>query len=438
MLSRAQRVARYGGRAPRYTSYPTANHFQPLDPGEVLAALPQRQEPLSVYVHVPYCTKLCWYCGCNTVIRRDRSIGSSWVDTLLAELDRVGEPLHKPRVAHLALGGGTPNFLLTDALERLVRGLREVLVFDGNTTLRTELDPRTVEPEQIHTLFELGFRGFSLGVQTLHPRVQEAINRPLSATRLWSIANGLRQLGATTLNLDLMVGLPSQTPQTLDYTLETVLTIRPDRFAVFQYAHMPSLRPAQRLLERAGLPGPEERDASFRHVTARLLEAGYERVGFDHFALPDDPLAIAWRRGTLARNFQGFTDDDARDLLALGPSAIGRIGRLYYQNHRDVGPWSNAVQNGELPVARGLRITDQDVLLGARIQELMCRSSTSLAALGDLRPAIEARLRPLHEDGLVILDGDQVRVTEEGFDFVRTIAAAFDARLDRAAHAPVA
>lgn len=438
-LSRDQRIARYGGRAPRYTSYPTANHFHALGPDAVTAVLPALEPRVSVYAHIPFCTKLCWYCGCNTTIRRDRSVGDVLVDGLLAELELVAEHLDGPRaMAQLALGGGTPNFLEDGSMRRLVGHLTQVFVPDADTVLSTELDPRTVTDGQLDTLADLGFRRFSLGVQSLDPEVQAAVNRPLDPDRLRDIGRILRSLGSTSLNLDLMIGLPLQTPATLDRTLKTVLDVRPERLAVFQYAHMPRLRPAQKLLERHGLPGAAERDVMFRHIRDRLVEAGYVRVGFDHFALPADPLAVATLAGTLERNFQGFTEDTARDLIALGPSAIGRIGRLFYQNHRDTGPWEEALAQRTLPVVRGLESTDEDELLGALIKDLMCRNETRLAPLGERRTLVETRLRPFVRDGLVEIDADRVTVTDAGFDFVRSIAAVFDARLDPEAHATVA
>lgn len=439
MLSRSQRIARYGGRAPRYTSYPTANHFHDLGPEPVLQALPRLEERVSVYAHIPYCQQLCWYCGCNTTIRRDRSVGDVLVDGLLAELELVRQGLDGPRaMAQIALGGGTPNFLTGEALERLIAGIESVFVPDEDTVRSTELDPRTVTDEQLTTFGALGFTRFSLGVQSLDADVQEAVNRPLDRERLGAIVDLLRRVGAASTNLDLMVGLPRQTVQTLDRTLDTVVSLRPERLAVFQYAHMPRLRPAQKLLERHGLPDVQARDAMFQHIRNRLLEAGYERIGFDHFAVPTDPLAVATRAGTLERNFQGFTEDGARDLIALGPSAIGRIDRLYYQNHRDVGPWAEAVGSGALPVSRGLLSTAEDAMLGDRIKDLLCRSRTSLDGLGIHRPSVESRLAPFVADGMVELAGDSVRVTEAGFDFVRSIAAVFDARLDPSAHATVA
>jgi oxygen-independent coproporphyrinogen-3 oxidase len=437
-LSRAQRVARYGGRAPRYTSYPTANHFRALDEEAVRDALPDAARSVSVYAHVPYCSKLCWYCGCNTVIRRNRAVGEELVDGLIAELALVRRDLPNVHMALLSLGGGTPNFLTERALRRLVAAIDTAFETDERTVRSTELDPRTVEDHQLDALTGLGFQRFSLGVQSLDPLVQQVVNRPFDPARLHGIATRLRAGGATSLNLDLMVGLPRQTPETMDGTLATVLAVRPERLAVFQYAHMPSLRPAQRLLARHGLPGAGERDALYRHVVERLVDAGYVRVGFDHFALPSDPLAVALAEGRLRRNFQGFTEDDAQDLVALGPSAIGRIGALFYQNHRDVGPWREAVDAGRLPVVRGLRTTADDQRVGAAIHELMCHGTVDLGAIGELSQPILARLMPLVDDGLVVRAGQRITVTEHGFDFVRAIAAAFDQHLVPEAHSSVA
>lgn len=436
-LARAQRIARYGGSAPRYTSYPTANHFQPMDHRPLQARLPSLRSPTSVYVHVPYCTKLCWYCGCNTTIKRDRSLGSIFVDDLLRELEQVA--LHAPHVElqHLALGGGTPNFLTTDQLERLVMAIEDWAPAREGAVRSIELDPRTVEDDQLRALLWLGFDRFSLGVQTLDLAVQQAVNRPFSGERLASSIALLRSRGEVSINVDLMVGLPRQTPATLDGTLATVLANRPERLAVFQYAHVPRMRPAQKLLARHGLPGASERDALFTHAVGRLVDAGYVRVGFDHFALPTDPLARATKAGALRRNFQGFTTDANADLVALGPSAIGRVGDLFTQNERSPGRWREALDAGRLPVARGLFRTPRDASIGEAIEALMCGRGAALDAAGDEREAVEARLRPLVADGLARIEDDQVFVTDAGFDFVRTVASAFDIRLDRNAHAAV-
>lgn len=436
-LARDQRIARYGGRAPRYTSYPTANHFQPLDEQPLLDRLPGLRSPTSVYVHVPYCTRLCWYCGCNTTIKRDRSIGADFVDGLLLELGRIAEHTGQVQLQHVAFGGGTPNFLPTAELERLV-GAVEAWAQPVEDVVRSiELDPRTVESDQIGALLALGFNRFSLGVQTLDLAVQQAVNRPFSAERLGELVHLLRARGPVSINMDLMVGLPRQTPSTLDGTLARVLAHRPERLAVFQYAHVPQLRPAQKLLARHGLPGAAERDALYTHAVSALTDAGYVRVGFDHFALPTDPLAAAVARGELRRNFQGFTTDDNADLVALGPSAIGRVGNLFTQNHRSPGTWREAIDAGRLPVARGLFRTAEDERIGAAIEALMCGRAASLDAAGDDRAAVEARLQPLVEDGLARIEDGNVFVTDDGFDFVRSVASAFDARLNRDAHASV-
>lgn len=436
-IARAQRLARYGGRAPRYTSYPTANHFQPLGPEVVTEALPGLRSPASLYVHIPYCEKLCWYCGCNTTIRRDRSIGTDFVATLLEELRLVQEHTGAFTVGHLALGGGTPNFLTTAMLETLVRGLDAVAPPVPGAVRSTEIDPRTVDREQLTALMALGFTQISLGVQSLDPLVQQVVNRPLDPDALLGVVAHLRSLGDPSINLDLMVGLPRQTTATLDGTLRTVFAARPQRLAVFQYAHMPSLRPAQKLLARHGLPGAQERDVLFVHVRDRLLEQGYVRVGFDHYALPDDPLAQAVAAGTLRRNFQGFTTDAQPDLIALGPSAIGRIGDLFCQNDREVKGWSERVHAGVLPVDRGLRCTAEDAVMAEVIEDLMCGRPASLARLGARRAEVEPRLVPMQQDGLIDWDEDRVQVTAAGFDFVRSVAAAFDLRLQPEAHAAV-
>lgn len=436
-LSREQRILRYGGRAPRYTSYPTANHFHDLDADVAVEQLRSLEGPVSAYVHVPYCQRLCWYCGCNTTIRRDRSIGAPFVDLLLAEVDRVTELTGDLRLEHLALGGGTPNYLRTDDLRALVQGLEQRIRPADGVIRSTEIDPRTVETEQLDLLTDLGFQRFSLGVQTLDLEVQQAVNRPFDPEILAEMVHRLRRLGARSINFDLMVGLPRQTEASVDRTLQTVSQLAPERLAVFQYAHMPQIRPAQKLLARHGLPDADERDSLFRHVVRRLVSLGYVRVGFDHFARADDALAVAWREGTLKRNFQGFTTDQATDLLGFGPSAIGRVGDLYVQNHRDLKGWTEAIEAGRLPVVRGVRCTDEDLRVGRAIEDLMCGRPVDLDLLGPEADTIRERLQPLEADGLVQTEAKLVRLTDAGFDFSRAVAAAFDRRLDRSRHAAV-
>ncbi len=445
--TRADLVERYGGPAPRYTSYPTANHFGALESDAAQNALAGAGPQLHVYAHIPYCRQLCWYCGCNTVIRRKASLGDQHVDLLLAELQLRVPHLPEDATFHgLDLGGGTPNFLSSAALHRLVDGIR--WVFDTPEKppiLGTELDPRTVADDQLETLLELGFTKFSIGVQSLDPAVQIAVNRRMDRERPSQILRTLRAGGGTSLNVDLMVGLPYQTPTTLLETLDTLLhddEAAPDRLAVFQYAHMPRLRPAQKHLERAGLPGAAARDAMLRTVTEHLVDAGYQRIGFDHFARPDDPLAIAARTGRLTRNFQGFTTGGDVDLLALGPSAIGKLGGLYTQNHRDPGAWRTAVENGTDPVVRGIRQTPEDVRLGGFIHALFCDGLALWDMHGVLPEDVSdalAALQPMVADGIVHVDDNGVQVLPAGTDFVRQIAAAFDPWLrDRSSHSAVA
>ncbi|MCB9675293.1 MAG: oxygen-independent coproporphyrinogen III oxidase [Alphaproteobacteria bacterium] len=443
MQGRHELIARYGGPAPRYTSYPTANLFGPIEPGDTREALRTAGPDFRVYVHTPFCQKLCWYCGCNTVIRRDLDVGESHVDHLLAELDLLRPDLPAgARIRRLDMGGGTPNFLRPDALERLVHGIEAVLEPSDDREYASEIDPRTVKNAHLQTFLDLGFRRFSLGVQTLEPVVQEAVNRQMPRDRPGEIVRFLRRGGATSINFDLMVGLPLQTTETLDRTLGTVLDIAPDRLAVFQYAHIPSMRPAQKLLERVGLPDMAARDALMQHAVERLTQAGYTRIGFDHFAQKSDPLAVAQREGRLGRDFQGFTTDDHMDLIALGPSAIGRLGDLYTQNQRDPGLWAEHVAAGRLPVLRGWHLSADDKRHAALIHALMCRHRVRWADVGftaaELSDRLE-RLAPFLEDGLVALSEEGLDVLPAGRDFVRQIAAIFDFYLTNPnAHASVA
>jgi len=441
-LSRQTLIERYGGPAPRYTSFPTANHFSDLDPASAQEALRRSGPKFRVYVHIPWCRQLCWYCGCNTEIRRDHRVGDAHVDDVLAELELLRPDLpNNPSIEGLSLGGGTPNFLQPPALRKLIEGIESVFP-SGERRYATELDPRTVTDEQLDTFHELGFRRFSLGVQTLDEAVQQAVNRVMPRERIGEIARHIRANGSETLNFDLMVGLPLQTLETLDKTIDTVLEIAPDRLAVFQYAHIPRLRPSQKLLERHGLPGPMARDDLMQRAVERLCAAGFVRIGFDHFARPEDPLAIALDEGRLGRDFQGFSTSDHLDLIALGPSAIGRLNDTFTQNLRDSKAWALSVRAGKLPVFRGWKLSDRDHRYARFIRALMCQSRARWGADGLERSEVESRLPALDrfiEDGLVQADEVGIEVLPNGFDFIRQIAAVFDPYLhDPDAHASVA
>lgn len=436
-LKTAALIARHDANLPRYTSYPTAARFTPevsaTDWAEWLHQVPP-QETASLYVHIPFCRTLCWYCACNTrAVNRTETI-SSYVDLLLAEASLTRAALgRQQRVSHLHLGGGTPNMISPADLERLFSGLRGLFALEQDAEIAAELDPASLTRDWVETAARNGLNRASLGVQDLSPRVQRAINRIEPFEIVARAADWLRSAGVKALNLDLMYGLPLQSSEDLMATLEQVITLRPSRIALFGYAHVPWMKPHQKLINEADLAGPLARFAQSEAAAAFLTSAGYVAVGLDHFALPDDSLAVAAKTGRLRRNFQGYTTDQATSLIGLGASSIGRTPKGYVQNHTVERDWRTAVKEGHLPVARGLKMTSDDHRRADIIERLMCDLVVHLRDIEDRHgPAPDrlfaslARLAPLVEDGLVIFDDDTIAVTPLGRPFVRLACAAFD------------
>ncbi len=434
-------LRRHDRPGPRYTSYPTAPHFHngygAGQFGEAIARSNASTRPLSLYVHVPYCTSPCFYCGCNRVISRDRDKGAPYVDRVLAEADRVA-PLFAPgrEVTQLHFGGGTPNFLEPEQLSRLVEGLRQRFCFSGDAgrDFSIELDPRSVSPADIAVLAQLGFNRASLGVQDFDPAVQQAINRVQGVDETLAIIDACRRHGLRSVNVDLIYGLPRQTLEGFARTLETVLAVRPDRLAIYGYAHMPHLFKAQRQIVDAELPDAERKLALLGLAVERLSAAGYQYIGMDHFALPEEDLSRAQRAGSLHRNFMGYTTHADSDLLGLGVSAISRIDNSYSQNPRDLKDWEARIDAGGLPVWRGLELDTDDVLRAELIQQLMCHGRVDGHALAarhgiDFEQyfAVElAALQRLADDGLARYHDGVVAATRQGRPLLRLIAMCFD------------
>ncbi|MFN9250283.1 MAG: oxygen-independent coproporphyrinogen III oxidase [Brevundimonas sp.] len=350
MPSEAELIARWDAHAPRYTSYPTAAAFGPAveaaDWNAALAGL-KPGKGVSLYVHLPFCKRLCWYCGCNTRAVNRRETIDSYVELLLQEADLVAAAVGGPlRIDRLHLGGGTPNMLPPETLTRLVQGLGARFDTSRLMEFAAELDPEVLTPEWIASAGALGLTRASLGVQDLSPQVQAAVNRPETFDTIATAAEGLRAAGVFSLNLDRMDGLPSQGTAEVEATLRQVLTLRPERLALFGYAHVPWMKPHQRLIDVDALPGAEARFTMSRAAEALLGAAGYQTIGLDHFALPHDDLAAAARAGRLHRNFQGYTADEAEALIGLGASSISRTRDLYVQNAPAERDWRAAVAGG--------------------------------------------------------------------------------------------
>jgi len=422
-------VARYRTRAPRYTSYPTAPQFGPLPEGAVAAALGRDTGPLSAYVHIPFCRSLCHYCGCHVEINTRRSVGAGYVDTVLAEADLVAAHLQPGRLLdQLALGGGTPTFLEPDDMARLVDGLRARWPFTPTADISIEVDPRTIDAAYLNRLVDIGFGRYSFGVQDFDATVLEAVHRAQPADLTLSAVRTLRARGDYDLNFDLMYGLPHQTPESFRTTLDVVVAMRPTRIALFLYAHVPWMKPAQKLVEKHGIPDAALRSRLFVLANEVLAAAGYETTGMDHFALPGDALLAAQAGGTLQRNFMGYTTRAGLDQIGLGVSAIGSFGGVYAQDLKDRDAWSARIAAGELPVERGFVLSADDTRRRAVIMALFCNFRVILSP-GEFLDE-RARLTPLIADGFVVLDRDTVTVTPLGRHFIRNVCAVFDRYLE--------
>lgn len=434
---RAALIARHDANVPRYTSYPTAAQFTTgVGAAQWEAALSAADwsRPASLYVHIPFCKRLCWYCGCNTRAMNRVEAMASYVDLVLREADlTVARTGCAPRVATLHLGGGTPNMLPPSELRRLVEGLSERFDLSGMTEFAAELDPEVLTPDWIDMAGSLGLTRASLGVQDLSPVVQTAVNRPERFETIEAAAEGLRRAGVFSLNLDLMYGLPHQGVDEVLATLERITTLRPERLALFGYAHVPWMKPHQKLIDETALGGPLARFAMSRAAHDRLIQKGWQAIGLDHFALPHDDMAAAARAGRLRRNFQGYTTDTAEELIGLGASSISRAPGLYVQNATVERDWRAAVTQGRSPVAKGVALTARDLFVADLIERLMCDLAVDVGAVSarhDRAPsafeAVRPALRCFEADGLVELEGLEVRVTPRGSPFVRAVAAAFD------------
>ena len=430
-------IARHDAHAPRYTSYPTAAQFTAdVDGarwGRWLSTAPV-DTPVSLYLHIPFCKRLCWYCGCNTRAMNRVAVMSSYVDLLLAEADLVLAHVGRGvRVGSIHLGGGTPNMLPPGELERLMAGLAARFDLSDCYDIAAELDPEVLTDDWMRAAGRIGLSRASLGVQDLSPKVQAAVNRPESFESIRRAVEGLRAQGVTSVNLDLMYGLPLQTESNVVTTLGQITELKPDRIALFGYAHVPWMKPHQNLIRSEDLP---DADARFlqSQAAARYLQAkGWTAIGLDHFALPHDSMAAAQRAGRLRRNFQGYTTDTAPTLIGLGASAISRTPEGFAQNIVQERDWRLAVQNGRLPVARGVALTDQDVLIGALIERLMCDFTVDVEACARMHGLdpdglrdVWRRLEPFAADGLIEITGTRVTVTPPGRPFVRAVCAAFD------------
>ncbi|CAO4141048.1 Oxygen-independent coproporphyrinogen III oxidase [Methylorubrum thiocyanatum] len=431
-------------RLPRYTSYPPSPHFTAEIGAECYAAWLAGTPPgatASLYLHVPFCRSMCWYCGCHTSITRHDAPIADYVGLLEREIDLVAAQFeHVPLVRHVHLGGGTPTVMAPQAFVRLVAALRARFPVDPNAELAVEIDPRTLVPAMTEALGHAGVTRASLGVQSFDPVVQEAIRRRQGFDVTAAAMVGLRAAGVRGINLDLIYGLPHQTVASCVDTVRQCLELRPDRLAVFGYAHVPAFKKHQRHIDEATLPDGSARLDQAEAIAETLVAAGYTRIGLDHYALPEDPLEIAQAEGLLRRNFQGYTTDPSDTLIGLGASAIGRLPQGYVQNAPGLRAYADRVGRGELATVKGYALTLEDRLRADLIEQVMCDFAVDVGqvcrAHGRGLEAFLAtlpRLSTLVADGLVRRDGNRLVVPAEARTFVRNVAAAFDGHLGSSA-----
>lgn len=435
---------RFDISGPRYTSYPTADRFQ-ANPGaqllvDALQERPTPEQPLSLYVHLPFCSTVCYYCGCNKVITKDHQKSSRYLDYLGREIDLQLQSLSGSRsVAQLHWGGGTPTFLSDDEMRRLMGILRSRFDFLPEGEYSIEIDPRSVDPQRAHLLAEMGFNRMSLGIQDFDPLVQQAVNRIQTFEQTRDVLLAARDAGFKSVSVDLIYGLPRQTLAGFRATLEKTLSLAPDRIALYSYAHLPQIFMPQRRIHDAELPQAEDKLSLMAMAIETLVEAGYVYIGMDHFARPDDELALAQQDAKLHRNFQGYSTHAELDLLAFGVSAIAKVGPVYAQNAKTLDEYYGDLDAGYLPVRRGYRMNDDDALRRIVIQELMCHFELDFAQI-ELTWSIDFRtyfasaleqLQPLAEAGLLTIDTAGITVEPKGRLLVRIIAMAFDYYLQK-------
>jgi len=443
----AELLRKYNVPGPRYTSYPTVPYWDttPSEP-EWLAHLSRaiatgaEHAGASLYVHIPFCRALCTFCGCNMRVTRNHGLVMPYVESVLQEfalyLQRLD--LDKLRLGELHLGGGTPTFLRAEELDALLSGLLSRAVVTPEASLSLEVDPRVTTREQLVVLRRHGFRRISLGVQDFDPRVQEIVNRVQSEAEVRIVVEIARELGFDSVNFDLIYGLPLQTLESIRETMDAVVRLRPDRIAFYAYAHVPWIKPSQRLFTEADLPEGESRRALYELGRARLEAAGYVEIGMDHFALPTDALLRSAQSGQLYRNFMGYTPQVTQPLIGLGVSAIGDAGDAFVQNEKNLQQYQERVARGELPLQRGHLLNDEDRVLRGHILNLMTRFHTHWGVQQDYTGFLDGvlpRLDELEKDGLVRIGDGDVQVTPAGRAFLRNVCMAFDARLIRKAPA---
>ena len=436
-------IQRYNRAGPRYTSYPTAVEFTPAtsDACERSALAADSDKPLSLYFHIPFCRHVCYYCGCNKIVTKHRDRAEAYLAELYREIDLKAALVDRSRpVEQLHLGGGTPTYLSDDQLRQLMTYVRQRFSLQDNESsdFSIEIDPRELGPDTLKTLRDLGFNRVSFGVQDLNERVQIAVNRVQPEEMIEAVMRDARALGFRSINIDLIYGLPHQTRSTFAETLERIIDMRPDRLSIFNYAHLPERFMPQRRINSEDLPDAPEKLTIFGTAITSLDQAGYQYIGMDHFALPDDELAIAQQKGKLHRNFQGYTTHGNCDLIGFGVSSISQIGSSFFQNQTDLGNWGEQLNKGLLPTMRQVSSTTDDLIRKTVIMSLLCHLTVNFDDLDTLF-AIDSRsylsrsvkqLSEMEKDGLVTVTSEAISVTNAGRLMVRQVCMAFDAYRD--------
>jgi len=432
-------IKKYNISGPRYTSYPTALSFEDgYTESEVVKAVKATDNnKLSLYIHIPFCKQLCYYCGCNKIITRHQHKADLYLDYLEKEAVSQSQLYQSYTVEQMHLGGGTPTFLTVEQMTRLIGILNKNFNFEANAEKGIEIDPRSLADGMLKQLRELGFNRVSFGIQDFNDEVQKAVNREQCADNVADLVVEARELGYKSVNTDMIYGLPLQTEDSFAQTIDRLIALSPDRVSVFNYAHIPNLFAAQRKIKDEQLPTAAQKLKMFKNTIKQMNDAGYILIGMDHFAKKDDSLAIAQQNGILHRNFQGYTTHGDCDLLGLGVSSISQVGRSIFQNPKDVKEYYKAVDSGSVPVCKGLTLTQDDVIRAAVIRQLICHFELDMNAVSkefdiDFKNYFEDSLESLSglvEDKMVEIKNDHIQVTSKGLLFIRIICMSFDAHL---------
>ena len=437
-------LKKYDVSGPRYTSYPTADRFvEAFTQDAYMLALEQRRaiaatQPLSIYVHIPFCESLCFFCACNKIVTKHHERSAEYLRYLNREIDLHIEHLGAGQtISQLHLGGGSPTFFSDEELTELMSMLKRNFVFAPGGEYSIEVDPRTVNEQRLKHLAELGFNRLSFGVQDFDPEVQKAVHRIQPAEQVFSLVEAARRYQFESVNVDLIYGLPMQTPESFKRTLAQVVELRPNRIALYGYAHLPERFKPQRRISEYELPAAADKISMLGSALKAFIDAGYVYVGMDHFALPDDDLAIAKRQGRLHRNFQGYSTQPDCDLISLGVSAIGRVGGTYSQNAKTIEEYYDHLNHARFPVVRGLALSRDDIVRRAVIMAIMCQGALEyeaieLAYMLDFKSYFAdemAALKALEKTDMLVLEEDGLQVTDTGWFFVRAVAMVFDKHL---------